>query len=216
MERLQEDWQHEYRATPLEYPISDNNRKATYDQFMSLRDTMVYSNKFYWNNAWRSLIIWMKTDGNPTNTIEIREPNICDMRFEPDWWVSGQVKWKFISTGEHPLSPISCEINTKWRYIIQHKEQFNNIDSNITRIHTYVVHHKSDWTTQDRAVFDWEWDTPWEIKRVTAFGYLECDLNKWDWLELKIESSSWTDISSELAPNSNRWMVEYKDLAYNI
>lgn len=216
MERLQEDWQHEYRLTPIEFPISDNNRKATYDQFMTLRDTMVYSNKFYWNNAWRSLIIWIKADGNPTNTIEIREPNISYMAFEPSWDVSGSLKWKYISTWDHvALNPLSCEINLTWRYVIQHKEQFNNIDPDITRIHSYILHHHWNQTIE-RAVFDWEWNTWWEIIRLTAFWYLECDLEKWDWLELKIEDQNGTDITSEVANNSNWWIVEYKDLAYNI
>jgi len=217
MERLQEDWQHEYRLTPIEFPISDNDRKATYDQFMSLRDTMVYSNKFYGNNAGRSLIIWMKTDGNPTNTIEIREPNISYMRFEPNWDVSSSTKWKYISVWDHATTnPISCEINTPWRYVLQHKEQFNNIDSSITRIHSYVVQHKEDWTDISRAVFDWEWNTAWEIIRLTAFWYIECDLEKWDWLELKVEDQWGNDITSAMDSNSNWWIVEYKDLAYNI
>ena len=76
MERLLEDWQHDYRATPWEYPISNNNSPATYDQFITLRDTLIFSNKYYADKAWRSLIIWTKLDWTPTDTIEIREPNL--------------------------------------------------------------------------------------------------------------------------------------------
>lgn len=216
MERTQYDVDHTYRLEPKTFPISNNDRPATYDQFMSLRDTLVYSNKFYWNNAWRSLIIWIKANWNPTNTIEIWEPNIVNIAFEPDWTISWTGHWKYISTGEHLTeNPLSCEINMTWRYVIQHKEQFNNIDSNITRIHTYVLQHHGNEVIQ-RAVYDYEWNTWWEILRDTAFGYLECDLQKWDRLELKIESQSGVDITSEIAPNSNRWIVEYKDLPYNI
>lgn len=210
MERLQETWQHEYKLTPAEFPISDNERRATYDQFMNLRDTLVYSNKFYWDNAWRSLIIGTKLDGNPTNTIEIWEPNIA--RLIP-WWDS-EILWNYVTAWWHGW--VSCEIVKKWRYRLQHKEQFDNISSWITRIHTYIVQHKTDWSTQSRAVYDWEWDTPWEIKRMTAFGYVECDLDKWDWLEFKAEDQLWNDITSAMASNSNWVMVEYIDLAYNI
>ena len=216
MERLQEDWNYEYRVTPLEYPISDNIRPATYDQFMSLRDTMVYSNKFYGNNAWRSLIVGIKTDWNPTNTIEIWEPNIMRQWFEPDWTTNDETVWKFVSSGDHTsTNPLSCEINLKGRYRLQHKQQFTNISSSITRIHSYIVQHHGNQIIE-RAVFDWERNTPWEIVRLTSFGYVECDLDKSDWLELKIEDQNGNDITSEAEQNSNWWMVEYIDLAYNI
>lgn len=216
MEWIQEGWNYNYRATPSEYPISDNIRPATYDQFMSLRDTMVYSNKFYGNNAWRSLIVWIKADWNPTNTIEIWEPNIMRQSFQPDWTSDDEIVWKFVSSGDHTsTNPLSCEINIKWRYRLQHKQQFTNIPSSITRIHSYIVQHHGNQTIE-RAVFDWEWNTPWEIVRLTSFGYVECDLDKWDWLELKIEDQNGNDITSEAEQNSNWWMVEYIDLAYNI
>jgi len=213
MEWIQQENMHDYRLVPSEFPISDNDRRATYDQFMSLRDTLVYSNKFYGNNAGRSLIIGMKTDGNPTNTIEIWEPNIATVKFDNDW-TTPEIVGKYTKEWTHWW--ISCEIVTGWRYVLQHKEQFNNIDSSITRIHTYILQHKVDWTTQPRAVFDWEWDTPWEIKRLTAFGYVECDLEKWDWLELIMLDQNDDPIpTSELQADSNWMMAEYKDLAYN-
>lgn len=213
MLREQYDWEHEYLITPHEYPISDNNAHSTYDQFMTLRDTMVYSNKFYGNNAWRGLIIWMKTDGNPTNTIEIWQPNITTLRFEPNGTVNPETQWKYTSTWWHQW--ISCEINTSGRYILQHKEQFVNIPSSITRIHTFILHHHGD-TQTHRAVFDWEWDTAWEIKRLTSFGYVECNLEKWDWLEFKMLDQNDSDISSGYLQTISNWMmVEYKDLPYN-
>ena len=214
MERLLEDWQHEYRATPNEYPISNNDRPATYDQFITLRDTLVFSNKYYADKAGRSLIIWTKLDWTPTDTIEIREPNMVRLDFESSGSVSPYPAWQYVTTWWHTW--ISCEIVKKGRYRIQHKEQFNNLPSSITRVHSYVVQHKLDDTTQSRAVFDWEWNTPWEFKRITSFGYVECDLDKWDWLELKIEDQSGNDITQYMVYDSNWLMVEYVDLAYNI
>ena len=204
-----------YDLQPEEFPISENDRKATYDQFISLRDTLVYSNKYYGSSAWRSLIIGTKLDGNPTNTIEIWEPNMMNMFVNPNWdtdW-SDSV-WNYVTWWWHPWY-IACDIVKKWRYRLQHKEQFNNIDSSITRIHSYILQH-SGWITKPRAVFDWERNTPWEIKRITAFGYIECDLDKWDWLELKVDDQNGNDIISAMENGSNWWMVEYIDLAYKL
>lgn len=215
MERLLEDWQHEYRATPNEYPISNNDRPATYDQFITLRDTLVFSNKYYADKAGRSLIIWTKLDWTPTDTIEIREPNMVRLDFHPWGSVQPYPAWQYVTTWWH--SWISCEIEKKGRYRIQHKEQFTWLEqTSVTRIHSYVLQHKSDGTTQSRAVFDWEWSTAWEFKRITSFGYVECDLDKWDWLELKIEDQSGNDITQYMVYDSNWLMVEYVDLAYNI
>ena len=213
MQRQLEDWKHEYRATPWEYPITDNNSPATYDQFIKLRDTLVYSNKIYAENAGRSLIIGTKLDWTPTDTIEIWTPNIMSMNFEP-WWTTDTdwSTWEYVTTWEHVITnPISCEIQKTGRYRIQHKEQFNSLTT--TRVHSYVVWHKASWWDQPLAVFDWEWNTPWEIKRLTAFWYREVNLYKWDWLELKVEDNNGS-IISETAYDSNWWMVEYIDLAY--
>lgn len=213
MVRTQIDWQHEYRLEWWDYPIWENNRPATYDQFITLRDTLLYSNKYYADKAGRSLIIGTKVDGTPTDTIEIWEPNIMSMTFEP-WGAiddSGST-WQYVETWWHTgTNPISCEIIKTGRYRIQHKEQFNSLTT--TRVHSYVVWHKASWWTQDLAVFDWEWNTPWEIKRLTAFWYREVNLYKWDWLELKVEDNNGS-IISETAYDSNWWMVEYIDLAY--
>lgn len=217
MERLQNDWQHDYLLTPWEYPINENNAHATYDQFISLRDTLIFSNKYYADSAGRSLIIWIKLDGKPTNTIEIWKPNAVTLSFEPDWTMNPPIiNWEYIETWWHTATnPISCEIEMSWRYVIQHKEQLKNIPSTITRVHSYILQHT--WTdTIERAVFDWEWSTPWELVRITSFGYVECNLSKWDWLEWKMTDQNDDPIpSSVLQPNSNWWMVEYKDLSYN-
>lgn len=217
MERELFDWEHDYLATPKDYPISNNDRPATYDQFITLRDTLVVSNKYYADKAWRSLIIGTKLDGTPTDTIEIREPNMFSQAFEPNGSVSWDPLGKYVATWWHTsTNPMSCEIMKKWRYRLQHKEQFIDIDSGITRIHSYIVQHHDNQNIE-RAVFDWEWSDGWMFNRMTSFGYVECDLDVWDWLELKIQDQDNNDIpSSMLQAQSNWWMVEYIDLAYNI
>lgn len=226
MERNLFDWQHDYLATPSEYPISDNNRPATYDQFITLRDTLIFSNKYYADKAGRSLIIGTKLDWTPTDTIEIREPNLSRMSFEP-WYenhptdenyLKDETQGKYVTSGGSQTNPLSCTIQKDGRYRISHKEQFVQIDPDITRIHTYVNQHTPSWSDIPRAVFDYERSTAWEIIRVTAYGYVECDLSKWDILDLRmldqnddpIDSSTW-----KLQTLSNWWCVEYIDLAYN-
>lgn len=228
MERTLFDWQHDYRATPSEYPIGDNNRPATYDQFITLRDTLIFSNKYYADKAGRSLIIWTKLDWTPTDTIEIREPNISKMSFQP-WYESdpnlidnSDSQWAYVTSWHSGSSnPLSCDINKDGRYRLCHKQQFVNIDSDITRIHCFILQHYEEnwtWKTKERAVFDWERTDGWFFNRMTTYGYVECDLHKWDWLELKmldqddnpIDSSTW-----RLWQDANRRMVEYIDLAYN-
>lgn len=214
MLRNQREENHEYLLDPIRFPISDNNKQATYDQFIKLRDTLVLTNKYYASSAGRSLIIWTKLDWNPTWTIEIREPNMVRLDFQPWGTIDPYITWQYVSTWDHTW--LSCEIIKKGRYRIQHKEQFNNIPSTVTRIHCYVIQHKNNWTDKNRAEFDWERNTPWEIKRITSFWYVECDLDKWDWLELKLVDQGWNDIQSLAAYDSNWRMVEYIDLAYNI
>ena len=223
MERTLFDWQHEYKATPWEYPIYENNRPATYDQFITLRDTLIFSNKYYADKAGRSLIIWTKLDWTPTDTIEIREPNIAKMSFEP-WWESDPDKikdddtqWKYVTKWSSQTSNnLSCTINKDGRYRISHKEQFIDLDSlGNTRVHTLVRQHTWNQTIS-RAVFDWEWDTPWMFKRMTWYGYVECDLHKWDWLELLMLDENDTHIDSSYTQQYSNWRsVEYIDLAYN-
>lgn len=215
MLRTQQDWQHDYLLFPNEYPISDNEAHSTYDQFIQLRDTLVMSNKYYADNAWRWLIIWVKTDWTPTDTIEIRKPNMYTQSFEPDWTINPILQWTYIAPWDH-TNPLNCDIIKSWRYIIQHKQQFIWLqNTNITRITAYVLQHHG--TEQiPRAVFDWEWDTVWEFHRITSFGYVECNLEKWDWLEfIYVDQNNVTIPDANIQQSSNRWMVEYKDLIYN-
>ena len=222
MERNLQDWQHDYRATPNEYPISSNNSPATYDQFITLRDTLVQSNKYYADKAGRSLIIGTKLDGTPTDTIEIREPNLSKMSFEP-WYdsvpslITDETQGKYVTAwSTHTPNPLSCTINKDGRYRISHKEQFIDLDAGaISRVHSVVSQHTGN-EVISRAVFDWERANAWDIIRLTSYGYVECDLHKWDWLELEFFNQDGAGISSAyLQPHSNWRNVEYIDLAYN-
>lgn len=213
MRRTQEDLEHEYLAFPPEYPISANEAHSTYDTFVKLRDTIIYSDKVYANNAWRSLIIWIKTSWEPTWTIEIRTPNIFNQRMEPSWPLTPVVKWTYIK--EHTNW---AEIVLWGRYRLTHKEQLEWLqNTQITRVTWYILQKKQNGTEIQRAVFDWSRDTVWEIKRMTSFGTVDCDLEKWDILELHLVDQEDNDIPlSQRQPDSNRWTIEYLDLPYNV
>ena len=226
MERNLFDWQHEYRATPNEYPIQDNSRLATYDQFITLRDTLIFSNKYYADKAGRSLIIGTKLDGTPTDTIEIREPNLAIMSFQHGYeshpddpnYVKNDSKGAYVTAGaSQTTNPLSCTINKDWRYRLAHKQQLVNMDSSITRVHAFILQHTGNQEIE-RAVFDWEWTDGGFFNRMTTYGYVECDLHKGDWLEFKMLDQNDTHIDSEtwrLGQDANWRMVEYIDLAYN-
>lgn len=213
MRRTQEDLEHEYLAFPPEYPISENEVHSTYDTFIKLRDTIIYSDKVYANNAGRSLIIWIKTSGEPTWTIEIRTPNIFNQGIEQTGPATPIIKWTYIKQHTN-----WAEIVLGGRYRITHKEQLEWLwDTQITRVTWYVLQKKLDGTEIKRAVFDWSWNTAWEIRRITSFWTTECDLEKWDILELHVVDQDDNDIPLSLRqPNSNRWTIEYLDLPYNI
>lgn len=211
MKRIQDDSGHKYLAIPMEYPISDNEAHSTYDTFLKLRDTIIYSSKVYADNAWRSLIIGVKTDWNPTWTIEIWRPNIFRQDIQPSWPLDPIIKWTYIK--EHPDG---CEIVLKWRYRITHKEQLERLQTTqINRVTWYVLQKKKDWIEIKRAVFDWAWDTIWEMKRMTSFGTIDVDLDKGDVLELHVIDQDDVDIPTSIwQPDSNRWSIEYLDLPY--
>lgn len=46
-QELQPDVVHNYDLISEEYPIADNNTVSTYNQFIQLRDTFIYSGKKY-------------------------------------------------------------------------------------------------------------------------------------------------------------------------
>lgn len=248
MERTQFDWKHQYLATPTEYPISANENHSTYDQFIQLRDTLIFSGKYYNDKAGKRLIVWDKGDGTTTNTIEIEEIEYFRQSIEP-WFETDSTKIGTVSLGKYvtkwttgqPMYPeLTCTINKDWHYRITHKEEIYNLTAQTSKVYCYVNHHHQvkdaqwniTWQEIPRAVFDWEWSgtltwnttwtdpngncsvtfTLWQlIQKMTAFGYIEVDLPKWDWLELVMEDQNGTRFNSTtyLQQFSNWWCVEY-------
>jgi hypothetical protein len=179
MQRFQEDWQHDYLATPMEYPISSNENHSTYDQFIQLRDTLIFTGKYYNDKASRKLCVWDKWDGTTTNTIEVWLPNyfrqlirpnwrtdpehiIPTILPKPDWWYIKNVPSQLIT--DLQLWPLCCQIQKDGHYRIMHKEEILLTDS-INKVFCYVDIYRYNGTAWEIiekgwvAVFDWEWNT---------------------------------------------------------
>ena len=240
MERTQHDWQHDYLVSPWDYPISANDANSTYDQFIQLRDTLIFSGKYYNDKASKKLCIWDKGDWTTTNTVEVRLPNYYRQGFNP-WWQSAEntplVLGKYITQIPADLIStmwtLSCLINKDGRYKIMHKEEVL-LSSSTDKVYCYVDVYRKDANDQYKiaikwwiAVFDWEW-AGWDytlgqlFAKMTAQWSIETDLKKGDILVLRMKdqtynSSTWEPQGNDLniQNDSNYWSIEYLDLPYN-
>ncbi len=243
MERTQYDWQHQYLATPTEYPISANENHSTYDQFIQLRDTLIFTWKYYNDKASRKLCVGDKGDGTTTNTIEVWLPNYFRQWIQPDWVTNPptpSILWTYITAVPADIKAqdsrfweLSCMIQKDWHYRIMHKEEIL-LSSGVDKVYCYVDIYRKDslwykiaypWWV---AVFDWEWAwwdyKLWELfRKMTAIGEQERDLLKWDILVLRMKDatynpSTWEPTGNNLTiqNDSNYWSIEYLDLPYNI
>ncbi len=243
MERTQYDWQHQYLLTPWEYPISANEAHSTYDQFIQLRDTLIFTWKYYNDKASRKLCVGDKGDGTTTNTIEVWLPNYFRQWIQPDWVTNPptpSILWTYITAvpadikaQDQRFGELSCMIQKDWHYRIMHKEEIL-LSSGIDKVYCYVDIYRKDslwykiaypWWV---AVFDWEWAwwdyKLWELfRKMTAIGEQERDLLKWDILVLRMKDatynpSTWEPTGNNLTiqNDSNYWSIEYLDLPYNI
>ena len=177
MERTQFDGEHEYIVAPQEYPIAANENHSTYDQFIQLRDTLIFTGKYYNDKASRKLCVWDKWDWTTTNTIEVFLPNIFRQGFQPTWrtdenkpWILGNYVTSIKDTVDpSQLSswwPLCCQIQKSGRYRIMHKEEIL-LNSNINKVFCYVDIYKKNgnvWSIPNNrrwwvVVFDWEWQT---------------------------------------------------------
>ena len=141
MHWIQEDGQHDYLTTPMEYPFSNNEPHSTYDQFIQLRDTLIFTWKYYNDKPSRKLCVWDKGDGTTTNTIEVRLPNYFRQGIQPNRASDPehQVTTKYLPEPEGryivpvpssldpsllaSISPLCCMIKKDGRYRIMHKEE---------------------------------------------------------------------------------------------
>lgn len=197
MERKQFDWKHQYLATPWEYPISDNNRPATYDQFIQLRDTLIFSWKKYVEHPWKKLIVGYKKDWSTTQTVEVQEREFFRQSFEP-WYqeaagekIQTMILWDYITKGWTWYPEwLVCTINRKWWYRIVHKEEILlKPETNKVCCYVDILRKNKQWEYEYPykwwvAVFDWEW---WREDENTHFKKTFVGTGTFSW------TTSWTD-----------------------
>lgn len=195
MERTQFDWKHQYLATPTEYPISANENHSTYDQFIQLRDTLIFSGKYYNGKKGSKLVI-----GESEETVEVLwknwfklsfEPNIAPetttinyhagpyVEYTPTEWDFSQ--WKFLQAHGYDYAKrvqnfwlISCRILEDWNYRIEYKVQvWSNatpIPAWTTKIYAFVIRYKYNPASQY---------APWNVSMAPAKD-VDPDNQTWD------------------------------------
>ena len=117
-EELQPYKDYNYDLIDKEYPIDENNASSTYNQFIQLRDTLVFSWKKYKWKAWSKLVVWEKEE-----TIEIEYNNIYRMLFNSmtDSTPTIESKWPYVEYSREAADiywEICCVIKKDWRYCI--------------------------------------------------------------------------------------------------
>ena len=176
MTRNQIDWEHDYLLSPNDYPINDNEAHSTYDQFIQLRDTLIFTGKYYNDKASRKLCVGDKWDGSTTNTIEVWLPRVFKQTIQP-WWATDASKVTTTILGNYitnpdntvpagllsQLWPLCCMVSKDWHYRIIHKEEIL-LDTTTNKVCCYVDIYRKNWQWNYEipykwwiAVFDWEW-----------------------------------------------------------
>lgn len=164
--RIQNEWQHEYLVSPSAYDPTTDRLESTYDQFIQLRDTLIYSGKKYKGKAGCKLIV-----GTKEETVEVMWKNGLKLNFQhnidqnttsvqhawpyveytPLEWDFTQ--WGFLATHGYDLQKwyqnfwvLSCRILEDWNYRIEYKIQVWRSDAPIpawtTKIYAFVIRYK--------------------------------------------------------------------------
>lgn len=210
MERTQYDWQHDYIATPQEFNISANEAHSTYDQFIQLRDTLIFSGKYYNDKRWAKLIV-----GDTCETIEVEYKNWMKMSFEPDYrtnperqvnpWDNssptaamtlqeewGYVTWLWnptLSTEDQAIAQrfwndaiVAFKINKDWHYVMFHKEEILLQPTN-KKVYCFLEYYKYNKDTP-LTPYPQSWIPiavfDWEWEFSKAFTWT-CSTSEWSW-----------------------------------
>lgn len=146
---LQPEVLHNYDLISKEYPMSDNRVTNTYDQFIMLRDTLVYSKKYYQGKGWARLIV-----GEKEETVEVEYVNKRWQKMNPGWKdhpdtdLQQQVVGPYVSQdGISDLAQfgiLTCRIQQDWYYRVRHKEEIIDIPADAKKIRAYVELYEPD------------------------------------------------------------------------
>lgn len=180
MERIQDDSNFKYLATPWKYPINDNETHSTYDQFIQLRDTLIFSGKYYNDKAWAKLVVWASKE-----TIEVIWKNRFKLTFEP-WYASDvenliakEFDWPYVtwlwadsqySQYYTAFWPLSCIINQDGKYRITHKEELDITNTNLETAVCYVDIYRKDTNGTYQILIKWWIAVSWWQANGTLTG----------------------------------------------
>lgn len=225
MERTQYDWQHDYLATPWEYPISNNEAHSTYDQFIQLRDTLIFSGKYYNDKPWAKLIVWEQCE-----TIEVQYKNRAKMSFQPDYrtnperqvnpWDNssptaamtlqeewGYVTWLWdphLSQEDQDIAQLfwndammAFKINKDWHYVMFHKEEIL-LQPDSKKVYCFLDWYKYTWDPTNPYPQTW---TP-----IAVFD--------WEWQFSKTFSVSTSQWSGSCTVSFKLWDIMQKMTAF--
>ena len=218
--RVQNEGQHQYLVSPTGLDPTTERLESTYDQFLQLRDTLIYSEKKYKGKAWSKLIVWEKEE-----TVEILWKNGFKLSFEPnvapettsinyhEWpyveytpteW--DFTAWSFLTTHNYTLAKrlqdfwiLSCRILKSGNYRIEYKVQVGSsatpIPAGTTKIYAFVIRYKY----LNNLLVPWEVsvapakDVDPDNQTANRFHIAVWDLQQKPWWATITWSTSWTD-----------------------
>lgn len=248
-EELQPYVPHNYDLVNTEYPIWENIPTSDYNQFIQLRDTLVYSGKKYNGKAGCKLCI-----GEKEETVEVQWNNMYRQLFDTIALPTENIfVWPYVEfdseiMGNANFWNLGWVIQKDWWYRLLYKiEVVPTAQTN--KVYTYFdIYRKkenpTEWDTFPyvltepgwTAVFDRECNTTlsgttsgtdpngtctvpftlWELfKKLTAFWYIEKNLNKGDVVVLRAKDAerwtnplpAWNDLAFQAG--SNYLSIEY-------
>lgn len=217
-----------YDLLPEEYDISKNRSTNTYDQFIMLRDTLVYSKKYYKGKAGSVLVIW-----DTEETVEVIVRNRWVQKFNPDREsdpddIQTTLQWPYITrewVDQSVYGPASCRVTKSGYYKLTHKEEVMNIPTGTTKIIGYIERLPMDaqwgnWqpgTGIKLAVYDDESNTytlDELYTKKTVIWMVDTNLEEGDILVFHIEDQDGDSLPLQW-DWSNRWTVDYINLPLN-
>lgn len=220
-QELQPDVVHNYDLIAEEYPISDNNTASTYNQFIQLRDTFIYSGKKYPGKAWAKLIV-----GEKEQTIEVEYKNRMKMSFQPDYLTNperlvnpgdnvsptygmllqeegGYVTWLAWSTDPadqvlaQTYGVLAFKINKDWHYTMFHKEEIL-LQATTKKVYCFLEYYK--YGGNDIAPYPATWIP------IAVFD--------WQWEVSKQFNTSWTEPNGTVTVSFKLWELIQKMTAF--
>lgn len=224
-EELKPKKPYDYDLVAEKYDISANRSNNTYDQFIMLRDTLVYTKKTYSWKAGSVLVIWDNED-----TVEVIIRNRWIQKLNPDREtdpdaIQSVLQGPYIIKewiDESVYGPASCKVTKSGYYKLTHKEELVNIPAGTTRVQWYIerLPMNSQWgnalpgTGTKLAAYDMisnQMNIDEMYTEMTVQWMVDTNLEEWDILMFHIVDQNGDSLPLQTY-RSNRWTVDYINL----